>query len=143
MSTAMSRFMVRRVLLALRDDGRLLPGYGLADGGAGRRRTVCAGVRRARRASEDRRLAVGAEDVLQREHDLALGGVRAGGVEQERHEVLVLARGRLAQPRELALDGVAVAARADGLHALDLLALERGVDAQRGQLARRPRGGRR
>src|SRR4051794_41866281 len=82
------------------------------------------------RGSEDRRLAVVAPDVLQRAHDLALAAVGAGGIEQVRHEVLVLARGRLAQALELALDGARVAPRADGLDAVDLLLLERGIDAQ-------------
>src|SRR4051794_41330018 len=51
-----------------------------------------------------------------------------------RHEVLAVARRRLAQPRELALDARAVAPRPDRLHAVDLLALERGVDPQRRDL---------
>src|SRR3954454_18261909 len=83
---------------------------------------------------EHRRLAVVAPHVLKRHDDLALGAVRARRVEQVRHEVLALAGGRLAQARELALDAGAVAPRPDRRDALDLLALERGVDPQRRDL---------
>ena len=48
---------------------------------------------------------------------------------------LRLARGGVAQLGELALDLGAVAARAHGLDAADLLALQRGVDAQDRRLA--------
>ena len=77
---------------------------------------------------------VGAEHGLQGLDDLALGGVYARAVEQVRHQV-ALPGGGLAQGGEGALDGGAVAARADGLHAVDLLALERRVDPQDLQLA--------
>src|SRR4051794_36243041 len=83
---------------------------------------------------EHRRLAVVAPDVLKRHDDLAPGAGRARRVEQVRHEVLALAGGRLAQARELALDAGAVAPRPDRRDALDLLALERGVDPQRRDL---------
>src|SRR5215216_1770959 len=79
---------------------------------------------------EDGRLGVGAEDFLQRPHDLALGGVYARAVEEVRHQVVVVLRGRRLQRRERPLDGGAVAARAHRVHAADLLALERRVDAQ-------------
>src|SRR5947209_16206370 len=76
---------------------------------------------------EDRALPVGAEHPLEGRDDLALGGVRAGGVEQGRHQVLVLARGGLAQDVQRRLHRGAVARGAGRLHASDLLALERVV----------------
>src|SRR3954447_24102839 len=90
--------------------------------------------------SEDRRLRVGAPHVLERGHDLPLRRVRAGAVEEQRHEVSASAGGlvtaslvagrRGAQPSEHRLDRRAVATGADRLHAADLLALERRVDAE-------------
>src|SRR5436190_16800024 len=93
--------------------------------------------RRAKHASaatrcglEDRRLGVGTEDGLERLDDLALGGVRAGGVEQVGHQVLPIEGGRLAQLREGSLDRGAHAPGPRRLETVDLLALEPGVDAQ-------------
>src|SRR5205807_3902461 len=88
--------------------------------------------RSAPRRSEDRRLGVAPEDLLQRLHDLALRGVGAGAGEQRLHEVALLVGGVLAQGGERGLHGGGVAAGAHGVQARDLLALERGVDAQRG-----------
>ena len=86
------------------------------------------------------RLGVGAQDLLERLDDLAFGGVRAGAVEERGHQVASSVRPRLAQLAERLLDRGGVAARADGLHAVDLLALERRVDAEQLELAaRRPR----
>src|SRR3954447_25330490 len=77
--------------------------------------------------------------------------MRTRALEKLRHQVDVGTGGLLGERLELALDGVALAAGADGLqagrllalrpggadglHAADLLALERGVDAQDRQLA--------
>src|SRR3712207_3066462 len=78
---------------------------------------------------EDGGLRIGAEDLLQGGHDLALGGVHAGAVEQRVHQVAVALRDLL-ELRERGLDLDAAPARADPLEAIDLLALERRVDAQ-------------
>src|SRR5215212_11123248 len=83
-----------------------------------------------RRYLENRRLGVRTEDRLQRADDLALGAMRAGGVEQQRHEVVPRIGGGVAQRRERALGGAVVARAARPVQALDLLALERRVDAQ-------------
>ena len=80
---------------------------------------------------EDGGLGVVAEDLLQRLDDLALAGVRAGAREQRLHQVALGVRGVLAQLGERALDRGAVALGARALQAVELLALERGVDAQR------------
>src|SRR3954470_4479433 len=68
---------------------------------------------------------VGTPDRLERLDDLALGRVQPRGVEQVRHQVLALLRGRLLQGGQGELHRGAVAPRADVLHAADLLALER------------------
>src|SRR3954452_611012 len=54
----------------------------------------------------------------------------ARAVQEVRHEVVVVARGGFLEQSELLLDGGAVAAGADAGDAVDLLALERRVDAQ-------------
>src|SRR3954464_13882511 len=79
---------------------------------------------------EDRRLGVGAEDRLECLDDLPLAGVYARAVEEVRHEIVVVAGGGFLEGGQLALDGGAVAAGADGLHAVDLLALQPRVDAE-------------
>src|SRR5215208_8022913 len=79
---------------------------------------------------EDRGFCVGAEDRLQGLDDLALGGVYARAVEEVRHEIVVVARRGLLELGEGRLPGLGVAARADALHAIDLLALQRRVDPQ-------------
>src|SRR5436190_15862511 len=84
---------------------------------------------RSPRSSEDRRLRVGAPDVLEGFDDLALAGMGAGGVEQCGHQVLAGCRG-LTNAMELPLDGGGVAAGADGLDAVDLLAFQGGVYAE-------------
>src|SRR3954469_11014074 len=84
--------------------------------------------------SEHRRLGVGAPDLLERLHHLALGGMRAGALDQRRHQVRLGVRAP-AQLGEGALHRGPVTARADGLQAADLLALERRVDVQDRRLA--------
>src|SRR4051812_29820409 len=84
--------------------------------------------------SEDRGFGVRAPDLLQRLDHLALGGARAGAVEQPRHEVL-LRRRRAAQLGQRALHARPVAARPRGLQPADLLALQRRVDVQDRRLA--------
>src|SRR5687768_9878762 len=84
--------------------------------------------------SVHRRLEVRAPHVLQRGDDLALAGVRAGAVQQRRHEVRARARRATAQIGERDLDGAGVAARAYALQTVELLALERRVDPQRRDL---------
>src|SRR5215217_2331939 len=79
---------------------------------------------------EDWCLGVGAEHILQGADDLALGSVYARALQQVRHQVDVGKRRRRPELGELRLDGRRVAARADRLHAADLLALERGIDAE-------------
>src|SRR3954471_8742594 len=79
---------------------------------------------------EDGRLGVVAPDLLERLDDLPLGGVHPGGVDEVRHEVRVGRRCTLLQDAERLLNLPGVAARADALDAIDLLALQRGVDAQ-------------
>src|SRR5215212_7471124 len=86
--------------------------------------------------SVHRRLAVVAPDRLERLHDLALTRVDGRAVDEDRHQVLVLDGRGGAQPRELRLDGRAVATGADGLQPAELLALERRVDAEDLRLAR-------
>src|SRR3954453_12516217 len=86
--------------------------------------------------SEHWGLRVGAPHLLQRFDHLALGRVRPRALDQRGHQVGLGGRG-LAQRGEPALDLGPVAARADSLYAADLLALERGVDAQDRQLAGR------
>src|SRR3954451_5097186 len=78
---------------------------------------------------EDGRLGVAAEDLLQRLHDLALGRMNTSAVEEVRHEVGVGGR-MLLEDAERGRDLPGVAPGTDGLHAADLLALERGVDVQ-------------
>src|SRR4051794_40808547 len=86
------------------------------------------------RSLEHRRLGVGPEDLLQRRDHLALAGAGTGGGGDRRHQVGV-ARGRLLELGEGALDGGAVAAGAGRGQAVGLLAFERSVDLQgRGRL---------
>src|SRR3954451_16171503 len=75
-------------------------------------------------ALEDRGLRVGAPDLLQSEHDLALRAVRAGGLHETRHEVPAVLARRFLERRERRLDPAGVARALDELQALDLLALE-------------------
>src|SRR5829696_8260899 len=79
---------------------------------------------------EDWGLGVGAEDLLEGLDHLTLGCMYARAVQEVRHEVHVGLLGDAPEVGERPLDGGAVAARAHGLHAPDLLALERRVDAQ-------------
>src|SRR5260370_12074561 len=51
--------------------------------------------KRIRIISEKDRLAVDAEDLLERGHDLALGDIRLDAVQQRRHQVIASPRGRL------------------------------------------------
>ena len=81
-------------------------------------------------AQKTGRLGVGAQDVLQRLDDLALGGVHAGAVEQGSASGSRRAAAASRSAASAASTAGAVAARAHGLHAVDLLALERRVDAQ-------------
>src|SRR3954452_19980345 len=78
---------------------------------------------------EDGRLCIAAEDLLQRLHDLAFGRMNTGTVEEVRHEVGVGGR-MLLEDAESCLDLPGVAPGADGLHAADLLALQRGIDPE-------------
>src|SRR3954465_1511477 len=82
---------------------------------------------------EDGRLGVAAEDLLQRLHDLAFGRMNTSAVEEVRHEVGVSGR-MVLEDAERGRDLPGVASGADGLHATDLLALQRGVDVQDGVL---------
>src|SRR5712691_3724465 len=79
---------------------------------------------------KDRSFAPDAPDLAQGVAHLAHRHVRPGGVDDRRHQVPVLVRGVLLEPAERGLDCRRVAAPAQGAHALDLLALEGGVDAQ-------------
>src|SRR5688500_17097429 len=76
---------------------------------------------------EDRGLGVGAEDLLQGFDDLAFGGVYARAVQKVRHQVDPGAGRLTGELGQRALDGGAVAAGADCLDALFLLAFERRV----------------
>src|SRR3954453_17217366 len=78
---------------------------------------------------EDGDFGVGAEHGLQGLDDLALRGMYARAVEEVRHQVAIGGGGG-AQLGQRALDRGPVAPGADGLDAADLLALERGVDAE-------------
>src|SRR5215208_4325384 len=79
---------------------------------------------------EDGGFGVGAEHGLEGLDDLALGGMYAGAVKEVRHQiVLVLRRGGL-ELGECGLACGAVAAGADALDAVDLLALQGRVDPQ-------------
>src|SRR3954452_11380490 len=78
---------------------------------------------------EHRRFRVRPEDFLQRGHDFALAGVHARAVQQRFHQVGVVLR-LFFEARERGFDLDAAPAAADRLEAVDLLALERGVDAQ-------------
>src|SRR6188768_760401 len=100
------------------------------------RAASCTGSKlgRLRAYLEHRRFGVRAPHVLQRVDHLALGRVRAGTVDEDRHQVRLTGRGG-AQFGELALHLGAVATGPDGLHATDLLALEVGVDAQERRVA--------
>src|SRR3954447_13634347 len=82
---------------------------------------------------EDRGLRIGPEDLLQGGHDLALRGVGARAVEQRLHQVRLALR-RLLERRQRLLHVLAVAARAHTVEAVELLALERRVDAEDLQL---------
>src|SRR6188474_3319046 len=83
---------------------------------------------------EDGGLRVGAEDLLHRRDHLSLRGAGAGGGDDRRHQVL-LRRGCTSQLGKGALHSAGVASSASRLQAIDLLALQRRVDAQdRGRL---------
>src|SRR5215467_3637757 len=81
------------------------------------------------RALEDRRLAPGAPGGAEDVAHLAEGGVGAGGGDDRLLEVRV-GLGGAAELGERGFDRTAVASGAQRLDALDLLLLERGVDAQ-------------
>src|SRR5215207_8959252 len=83
---------------------------------------------------EHRGFCVGTEHLLKALDDLTLGGVYARAIEKVRHQVAI-ARGGLAQLRQGGLDRRSVAARAHALHAIGLLALDRGIDAVQLQLS--------
>src|SRR5829696_1185836 len=70
---------------------------------------------------EDRCLAVGAEDLLQRGDGLALGGVGASALQQRRHQVAVRLGSRLLELTQQPLDGRTVAPLADSADTLGLL----------------------
>src|SRR5215208_7156052 len=78
---------------------------------------------------EDRCLGVGPEDLLQSGDDLALGCVHSRAVEQWLQQVAV-AHGGVLQHRQRGLHLDAPAPCAHAVEAVDLLALERGVDAK-------------
>src|SRR2546421_5188599 len=78
---------------------------------------------------EDRRLPPDAPHLAERVAHLAHRHVGAGGLDDRRHEVVVLPFGSRLQPRERRLDRCRVAPRAQRPHALDLLALEGRIDA--------------
>src|SRR5262249_32677107 len=79
---------------------------------------------------ELRRLVVLAEHDAHRLSHLALGGVGAGAVDQERHQVLLLVARRLGQGREPARDQVVVARLAHLLKCRHLIALDLLIDVQ-------------
>src|SRR5437763_3565552 len=78
---------------------------------------------------EDRSLPPDAPHLAERVAHLAHGHVRSPGLDDRRHEVRIALGGGL-ERSERGLDRRAVAARAQGSDALDLLLLERRVDAQ-------------
>src|SRR5260370_42431030 len=51
--------------------------------------------------SEEDRLAVDAEDLLERGHDLARGDVRLDAIQQPRHQVIAAASARLQPPQAM------------------------------------------
>src|SRR4051812_45264499 len=74
-------------------------------------------------------LGISSENRLKGFHDLPLGRVDTGAVEQRIHEVLVAGSGFL-QPAQSLLDVLPAPAGLDRAEPIDLLALERGIDAQ-------------
>src|SRR3712207_885284 len=74
-------------------------------------RILCPEASMAAGSLEDGRLGVGAEHLLQRQHDLALARMRAGAVEQRLHQVR-LALGGLLERGERSLHVLAPTARA-------------------------------
>src|SRR5215216_5731659 len=79
---------------------------------------------------EDRRLTPDAPRLAESVAHLAHRRVDPGGVDDQRHQVDAFAERCLLEPRERLLDGGRVPAGAQRPHALDLLALERGIDPQ-------------
>src|SRR5260370_40809814 len=84
--------------------------------------------------SEEDRLAIDAEDLLERGHDLAFGRIRLDTIEQSRHQVVAAASGRL-QLLEAMRDARVVAPRAECLEPAYLPLLGLGTDAQGGDVA--------
>src|SRR5204862_5974145 len=76
---------------------------------------------------KDGLLGEGPEDLLEGGDHLALGGAGPGAVEEERHQVLAVAGGRLLEGDERALDGGTVAARLRRLEPIRLAPLDLGV----------------
>src|SRR5437867_192853 len=85
---------------------------------------------RVARLLEDGRLPPGAPGLAQGVAHLAEGRVRASGLNDVRHDVLILAQRSLAEPAECLLYRRRIAPSPDCLDALDLLPLERRVDAK-------------
>src|SRR5260370_28831814 len=84
--------------------------------------------------SEEDRLAIDAEDLLERGHDLAFGRIRPDTGEQWWHQVVAAASGLL-QLLEAMRDARVVAARPQRLEAAHLALLGLRTDAQRGDVA--------
>src|SRR5260370_34823245 len=87
--------------------------------------------KRIRIISEKDRLAVDAEDLLERGHDLALGDIRLDAVQQRRHQVIAAARGRL-QLLEAMPHARVVPPRLERLQPPHLTLPRLGTDAQGG-----------
>src|SRR5260370_29691287 len=83
--------------------------------------------------SEEDRLAVDAEALLERGHDLALGDVRLDAIQQRRHQVIAAARGRL-QLLEAMRHARVVAPRLERLQPPHLTLLGLRTDAQGGHV---------
>src|ERR1700751_1226995 len=79
---------------------------------------------------EDWRFGPRAPDVAQRLAHLTKRDVGPRGLDERGHQVVVVSGSGLLQARKRRLDGDRVAPAAQGLDALDLLALEGRVDAQ-------------
>src|SRR5947209_18871153 len=74
---------------------------------------------------ERRRFPVGSEHLLELGDDLALGGLRPGGLEQVGHEVLTFVACRIPERAQRRSSALVVAALAQRRGALDALALDR------------------
>src|SRR5229473_4890239 len=84
--------------------------------------------------SEEDRLAIDAEDLLERGHDLAFGRIRLDAGQQWRHQVVTGASGRL-QLLETMRDARVVAPRPQRLEPAHLALLGLGTDPQGGDVA--------